>query len=48
MVMIALVQTGTIRFNDGLLFAQFERNALVLKRELILNSHVIGQENRMF
>ena len=46
MVMIALVQTGTIRFNDGLLFAQFEKNALVLKRELILNSHVIGQEKQ--
>ena len=46
MVMIALVQTGTIRFNDGLLFAQFERNALILKRELVVNSPVIGQEKQ--
>ena len=46
MVMIALVQTGTIRFNDGLLFAQFERNALILKRELVVNSLVIGQEKQ--
>jgi len=32
--------------NTSILFAQFEKNALVLKRELILNSHVIGQEKQ--
>ena len=32
--------------HTSILFAQFERNALVLKRELILNSHVIGQEKQ--
>ena len=46
MVMIALVQTGTIRFNDGVLFAQFERNALILKRELVVISSVFGQEKQ--
>ena len=32
--------------HTSILFAQFEKNALVLKRELILNSHVIGQEKQ--
>ena len=32
--------------HTSILFAQFEKNALVLKRELILNSHVNGQEKQ--
>ena len=32
--------------HTSILFAQFEKKALVLKRELILNIHVIGQEKQ--